>query len=90
MTERARAALNSIRKPEDRQAVDGALAQLEINPKDLKFWTSRQDPSGLYIYAGKHDYWMISFGILEEARVVYVHAIKPRPSYGFDPRRRED
>jgi hypothetical protein len=44
----------------------------------------------MYIYAGKNDYWMISFGILEEARIVYVHAIKPRPSYGFDPRRRED
>lgn len=90
LTERAKTALDSIRKPEDRRAVDGALAELEINPRDLKFWTSKRDPSGMHIYAGKKDYWMISFGILEEARVVYVHAIRPRPSYGFDPRSRED
>jgi hypothetical protein len=90
MTARARKALAAIQKPQDRQAIDGALAQLEMNPKDLKFWTSRQDEDGMYIYAGKHDYWMISFGILYDARVVYIHAIKPRPSFGFDPRRKED
>jgi ABC-type amino acid transport substrate-binding protein len=90
LSERARTALDAVQKLEDRGTIDGALAQLEINPKDLKFWTSKHDPSGMYIYAGKDDCWVISFGILDEARVVYVHAIKPRPSYGFDPRRRDD
>ena len=89
-SERASKALDAVRKPEDRRAIDGALAQLEINPRDLKFWTSKHDSNGMYIYAGLHDFWIISFGILEGARVVYIHAIGQRPSYGFDPRRRED
>ena len=89
-SERASKALELVRKPEDRRAIDGALAQLEINPRDLKFWTSKHDSNGMYIYAGPNDYWIISFGILEGARVVYIHAIGQRPSYGFDPRRREE
>jgi hypothetical protein len=89
-SERARKALESVRKPEDRQAIDGVLAQLEINPKDLKFWTSRQDSNGMHIFAGPNDYWKITFGILEGSRTVYVHSIGPRPSFAFDPRRRED
>ena len=46
-SERASKALDAVRKPEDRRAIDGALAQLEINPRDLKFWTSKQDSNGM-------------------------------------------
>jgi hypothetical protein len=89
-SERANKALESVRKPEDRRAIDGALAQLEINPKDLKFWTSKRDSDGMHIFVGPGNYWKVTFGILEGPRIVYIHSIGPRPSYAFDPRSRED
>jgi hypothetical protein len=60
LTERAQTAGDSISKPEERRAVDGALAQSEINPKDLEIWTRKRDPSGMCICARKNDDWMIS------------------------------
>jgi hypothetical protein len=90
LSDRASKVLDSVRKPGDRKAIDGALAQLEINPKDLKFWTSKHDSNGMHIFTGPKDDWKITFGIIEGARIVYVHSIKPRPSLAFVPGSKED
>ena len=87
---RASKFLDSVRRPQDRQTIDGALAQLEMNPKDLKYWTSKRDSNGMHIFAGPKKDWKITFEILEGPRIVYVHSIKPRPSFAFDPRSDED
>lgn len=84
-TSRARSALAEL-PDEAARVVGGALAQLEMNPRDLRFWTSGQDDEALHIFAGNRDEWKITYTVAEGAGIVFVHSIRKRRTLAFDPR----
>jgi mRNA-degrading endonuclease RelE of RelBE toxin-antitoxin system len=78
------AALKRMPK-EDRSVVEGALSQLAIDPEPPNYWTCGEESEGRYIFAGERDRWKISYQISRHEAIVYVHAIKRRPTLDWDP-----